>query len=108
MQICGPVFNINMAQGVGLCVAQGVLGVNPFYRDMEDGARAFSRRFAALHPRRAVPNDIQVGVYAGLTHLMKAVAQVGASADGRAVVAAMNATPTADPLSEGGCALVKA
>ena len=75
---------------------------------MDDGARAFSRHGPALHPRRAVPNDMQAGVYAGLLHLMKAVAQVGASADGRAVVAAMNATPTADPLSEGGYALVKA
>ena len=75
---------------------------------MDDGARAFSRHGPALHPRRAVPNDMQAGVYARLLHLMKAVAQVGASADGRAVVAAMNATPTADPLSEGGCALVKA
>lgn len=98
MQICGPVFNINMAQGVGLRVAQGVLGVGPFYWDMDDGARAFSRRFAERHPRRAMPNDMQAGVYAGLLHLLKAVQQVGAAGDGRAVVAAMKAIPTDDPL----------
>jgi branched-chain amino acid transport system substrate-binding protein len=98
MQICGPVFNINMAQGVGLRVAQGVLGVSPFYWDMDDGARAFSRRFAERHSRHAMPNDMQAGVYAGLLHLLKAAVQAGASGDGRAVVAAMKAIPTDDPL----------
>ena len=98
MQICGPVFNVNMAQGVGLQVAQGVLGVSPFYWDTDDGTRAFSRRFAERHPRRAMPNDMQAGVYAGVLHLLKAVDKVGAADDGRAVVDAMKAIPTDDPL----------
>ena len=98
MQICGPVFNVNMAQGVGLQVAQGVLGVSPFYWDMDDGTRAFSKRFAERHPRRAMPNDMQAGVYAGLLHLLKAVDKLGGGGDGRAVVDAMKAIPTDDPL----------
>ena len=98
MQICGPVFNINMAQGVGLQVAQGVLGVSPFYWDMDDGTRAFSQRFAERHPRRAMPNDMQAGVYAGLLHLLKAVDKLGGGGDGRAVVDTMKAIPTDDPL----------
>jgi len=97
MQIGGPVYNINVAQGVGLPVAQGVLGVTPFYWDMTDATRTWSKRFAALHPRHAMPNDMQAGVYAGLLHYLKAVAKVG-SDDGRAVVAAMKAIPTDDPL----------
>jgi len=97
MQIGGPVYNINVAQGVGLPVAQGVLGVTPFYWDMTDATRTWSRRFAALHPRHAMPNDMQAGVYAGLLHYLKAVAKVG-SDDGRAVVAAMKTIPTDDPL----------
>ncbi len=98
MTICGPVFNINMVEGVGLGVARGVLGVTPFYWDMTDGTRAFARRFAALHPRGAMPNDMQAGVYAAALHVMKAVKQVGGAEDGRAVVAAMKAMPTDDPL----------
>ncbi len=98
MKIAGPVYNINVAHGVGLQVAQGVLGVTPFYWDMTDATRAFSRRFAARHPRRAMPNDMQAGIYAAVLHLAKAVAQVGDAADGRAVVAAMKAIPTDDPL----------
>lgn len=98
MQICGPVFNTNMALGAGLQVAQGVLGVSPFYWDMDDGTRAFSKRFAERHPRRAMPNDMQAGVYAGVLHLLKAVEKAGSAEDGRAVVAAMKAIPTDDPL----------
>ena len=98
MQVCGPVYNINMAHGVGLGVARGVLGVTPFYWDMTEATRAFSRRFAARHPRRAMPNDMQAGVYAAVLHLLKAVARVGDAGDGQAVVAAMKAIPTDDPL----------
>lgn len=74
VQDCDPVFNVNMAQGVGLQVAQGVLGVSPFYWDMDDGTRAFSKRFAERHPRHAMPNDMQGGVYAGVLHLLEATA----------------------------------
>jgi branched-chain amino acid transport system substrate-binding protein len=98
MQIAGPVFNVNVVKGAGLEVGQGVLCVSPFYWDMDEGTRAFSKRFQALHPRRQMPNDMQAGVYASVTHYLKAVQQVGGSADGRAVVAAMKAIPTDDPL----------
>ena len=98
MKVYGPVFNTNMVHGVGLGVSQGVLGVTPFYWDMTEATREFSRRFAARHPRRAMPNDMQAGVYAAVLHVIKAVARVGGAADGRAVVAAMKAIPTDDPL----------
>ena len=98
MKMCGPVVNINMIQPLGLKDAQGLLAVMPFYWDLNDDTRAFARRFAAAHPRRLMPNDMQAGCYAATLHFLKAVAQAGGAEDGRAVVAAMKATPTEDPL----------
>ena len=45
-----------------------------------------------------MPNHMQAGVYAGVMHYLKAVEKVGSPADGAAVVAAMKAMPTDDPL----------
>ncbi len=98
MQVTGPVYNVNMVHGVGLAVGQGVLGVTPFYWDMTDATRAFAKRFQARDARHAMPNDMQAGCYAALVHLFKAVAKAGTGSDGRAVVDAMKAIPTDDPL----------
>ncbi len=98
MKMCGPVVNINMIEPLGLRDAQGLLAVMPFYWDMNEATRAFARRFQAAHPRRLMPNDMQAGCYAATIHYLKAVAQAGGAQDGRAVVAAMKAIPTDDPL----------
>lgn len=98
MQVCGPIYNINVTKGLGLEAAQGVLGVTPFYWDYDDGTRAFSRRFIARDSRRAMPNDMQAGMYSATQHLMKAAAGGVDVADGRAVVAAMKAIPTDDAI----------
>ena len=70
---------------LGLQTAQGLLGVDPFYWDLTDGTRAWSRRFQARHPQKNMPNDMQAGVYAGTLHYLKAVDKVGSPTDGRAV-----------------------
>ena len=98
MTIVGPIVNINVIAGTGLKDAAGVLAVTPFYWDMTDATRAFATRFAAAHPRHIYPNDMQAGVYAATLHYLKAVKQAGGASDGRAVVAAMKAIPTDDPL----------
>ena len=98
MQVCGPVYNVNMADSVGLGVAQGVLGATAFYWDQSAAARDWSRRFAERHPRHAMPNDMQAGVHAAVLHYLKGVAKAGGPEDGRAVVAAMKALPTDDIL----------
>ena len=97
MTVAGPVYNVNVTDGVGLAAAQGVLGVTPFYWDLTDATRAFSRRYAARQSRHAMPNDMQAGCYAACLHLFKAVAQAGIE-DGAHLVAAMKAIPTSDPL----------
>jgi branched-chain amino acid transport system substrate-binding protein len=96
MQVCGPIYNINITKGVGLQVAQGVMGVTPFYWDLNDSTRAFSNRYMAR--QHAMPNDMQAGMYSATQHLLKAVAAGADPADGRAVVAAMKAMPTKDPI----------
>ena len=60
--------------------------------------RAWSQRFQDRHPKKMMPNHMHAGVYAGVLHYLKAVDKVGSPADGRAVVAAMKAMPTDDPL----------
>lgn len=92
------VFNINNVQALGLAASQGVLVITPFYWDMNEATRAFAKRFSERHPRKLMPNDMQAGVYAAVTHYLKAVAALKSAADGRAVVAKMKETPTDDPL----------
>ena len=98
MTIVGPIVNINVIAATGTEAATGVLAVTPFYWDTNDDTRAFAKRFAAKHPRHLMPNDMQAGVYASVIHYLKAVKQVGGASDGKAVVDAMKAMPTDDPL----------
>lgn len=98
MQVCGPIYNINTTKGAGLGIAQGVLGVTPFYWDANDASRAFSHRYGARSRNHAMPDDMQAGMYSATAHLIKAVAAGIDPADGRAVVAAMKAVPTDDPI----------
>jgi len=88
----------NNVRALGLQASQGTMLVVPFYWDANDETRAFARRFAQRHPKHNMPNDMQAGVYSAVLHYLKAVKQVGGAADGKAVVAAMKALPTDDPL----------
>ncbi len=99
MRMAGPVVNINAPQALGLAAMGGILIVTPFYWDHDDACRAFSHRFQAKHPRRNMPNDMQAGCYSATLVYLRAVASLGgASADGRAVVAALKRAPVRDPL----------
>ena len=88
----------NNVRALGLAASQGTMLIVPFYWDMNEGTRAFAHRFEARHPKHLMPNDMHAGVYAGVLHYLKAVDKVGDPADGKAVVAAMKAMPTDDPL----------
>src|SRR5215469_735948 len=88
----------NTVRALGLAAAQGTQLLVPFYWDQNDGTRAFAHRFEARHPKHLMPNDMHAGVYAGVLHYLKAVDKVGDPNDGKAVVAAMKAMPTDDPL----------
>ncbi|HEU5275834.1 MAG TPA: ABC transporter substrate-binding protein [Xanthobacteraceae bacterium] len=88
----------NNVRALGLEASQGTMLVVPFYWDMNDATRAFARRFEQRHPKHLMPNDMHAGVYAAVLHYLKVVDKRGDASDGRAVVAAMKATPTDDPL----------
>ena len=92
------IFGINNVPALGLEAAQGALLVNPFYWDMNDATRKWSREFRKRSHNDAMPNDMQAGVYSAVLHYLKAVDKVGNAEDGKAIVAAMKAMPTDDPL----------
>ncbi|WP_341911420.1 ABC transporter substrate-binding protein [Ferrovibrio terrae] len=97
-RIVGLIFGVTNVPALGLKAVQGLQSVAPFYWDLNDGTREWSKRFQARHAKKMMPNDMHAGVYAGVMHYLKAVDKVGEATDGRAVVAAMKAMPTDDPL----------
>jgi branched-chain amino acid transport system substrate-binding protein len=90
------VFSSDVA-ALGLQTAQGLSLTETWYWDANDTNRAWSKRWQAERPGK-FPTMIHAGVYAGLTHYLKAVTALKASGDGKAVVAKMKELPTDDPL----------
>src|ERR1700726_4180836 len=88
---------ISDVQSLGLKVAQGLVMTETFYWDMNDGTRAWTKRWQAERPGK-FPTMVQAGVYSAVTHYLKAVAALKSAADGKAVVAKMKELPTDDPL----------
>jgi branched-chain amino acid transport system substrate-binding protein len=84
---------------LGLQTAQGLFLTETWYWDLNDASRAWTKRW---HQERGATNKYpamnHAGVYAGITHYLKAVAALKSAADGKAVVAQMKKMPTDDPL----------
>lgn len=97
-KLAGLVFIINNVHALGVEAAQGLYAVSPFYWDMNDKTRAWSRRYQALHPNRNMPNEMQAGVYAAVWHYLKAVRSLDGETSGDRVVAKMKELRTDDPL----------
>jgi len=92
------VLNMTGMPALGLEIAQGSNVATPFYWDFNDGTRAFAKRYQEKHPKKLMPNDMQAGMYAATAHLLKSYAQVKSADDGKALIDAMKAMPTDDPL----------
>ena len=88
---------INDVQALGLKTAQGLILTETFYWDMNDGTRAWTKRWQAERPGK-FPAMTVAGVYAETLHYLKAVAALKSATDGKAVVAKMKDMPTDDPL----------
>jgi branched-chain amino acid transport system substrate-binding protein len=97
-KVVALIFDLQGVPAVSLATAQGLTALNAFYWDMDDGTRAWSKRFQQRHSKKMMPNHMQAGVYAATLHYLKAVDKVGSPGDGAAVVAAMKAMETDDPL----------
>jgi branched-chain amino acid transport system substrate-binding protein len=84
---------------LGLQTAQGLIFTETWYWDANDANRAWTKKWQAeRNASGKIPTMVQAGVYAGITHYLKAVAALKSSADGKAVVAKMKELPTDDPL----------
>jgi branched-chain amino acid transport system substrate-binding protein len=98
--VAGLIFLLHDVHGVGLAAAQGVLLTEPFYWNLNDGTRAFGKRYAGRF-NGVMPGSVHAGQYSAVTHYLKAVVALGpdkAKASGRAAIEWMKATPTDDPL----------
>ncbi|WP_372502272.1 ABC transporter substrate-binding protein [Tistrella mobilis] len=82
--------------GLGLQAAQGTYLTTPSYWDVDDRARALSKRY--MERVGAMPGMLQAGVYGEVLHYLKAVDAVGGT-DADAVSAKMRALPIDDPYS---------
>jgi branched-chain amino acid transport system substrate-binding protein len=90
---------ITDVHSLGLKVAQGLNFTETFYWDMNDGTRAFSKRFSDRMKNKAEPSMVQAGVYSGLIHYFKALEAMGGNPhDGIKMVDKMKSMPTDDAL----------
>ena len=98
-KLAGLLLFITDVHSLGLKVAQGLSFTETFYWDLNDGTRAFSKRFSERMKNKAMPSMVQAGVYSGLVHYFKTLeAMSGNPHDGAKVVAKMKEIPTDDPL----------
>jgi branched-chain amino acid transport system substrate-binding protein len=98
-KLAGLLLFITDVHSLGLKVAQGLNFTETFYWDLNDGTRAFGKRFSERMKNKAQPSMVQAGVYSGLIHYFKALEAMGGNPhDGAKVVAKMKEMPTDDPL----------
>ncbi len=71
-KLAGLLVFISDVYALGLQTAQGLVLTEAFYWDLNDGTRAWSKRFAEKNGGR-MPTTVQAGVYASLLHYLKAV-----------------------------------
>jgi branched-chain amino acid transport system substrate-binding protein len=98
-KLAGLLLFITDVHSLGLKVAQGLNFTETFYWDLNDGTRAFSKRFSERMKNKAMPSMVQAGVYSGLIHYFKTIDAMGGNPhDGAKVVAKMKEAETDDPL----------
>jgi branched-chain amino acid transport system substrate-binding protein len=90
---------ITDVHSLGLNVAKGLNFTETYYWDLNDGTRAFAKRFQERAKNHSMPTMVHAGVYASLIHYFKALEALGGNPhDGAKVVAKMKEIPTDDPL----------
>ncbi|MGA7323121.1 MAG: ABC transporter substrate-binding protein [Rhodomicrobium sp.] len=98
-KLVSMLFTLSDVRSLGLNIAQGLVLTEAYYWDLNEGTRAFAKRFAAAN-NGIYPNMVHAGVYSGLLHYLKARAALGDEdgADGKAAVSKMKSMPAFDPL----------
>jgi branched-chain amino acid transport system substrate-binding protein len=95
-KLAGLLVFITDVHSIGLPLAQGLQLTEAFYWDLNDGTRAFAKRFS-VKMNGKMPTSIQAGYYSATKHFLEAVKAAGTD-QADTVVAKMKATPTDDPL----------
>jgi branched-chain amino acid transport system substrate-binding protein len=95
--LAGLLFVAPLVSAIGLPLAQGLVFTEPWYWDMNDANRNWTRRWQ-VEQRGKFPNGNQAGVYSSIIHYLKAVEALKSDASGRAVAVEMKEMPTDDPL----------
>jgi branched-chain amino acid transport system substrate-binding protein len=86
-------------KALGLKAAQGLMFTETFYWDMNEGTRAWTKRWdQERNAPGKVPSMNHAGVYAGTMAYLQAVVAVGSAKDGKAVVDKMKTMTFKDPL----------
>jgi branched-chain amino acid transport system substrate-binding protein len=97
-RVVAMVLYLSDVDSLGLKISQGLQFTEAFYWDLNDGTRAWTKRFAPRNNDR-YPTALQAGVYGATLHYLRAVdALGGVSTDGKSVVDKMKELPTDDPL----------
>jgi branched-chain amino acid transport system substrate-binding protein len=92
-RVVAPAFFITDVHALGLDVAKGTLFSVPFYWDLNDATRAWSRRF--FDHMHKMPTHAQAGAYTAVTHYLRAVKAAG-NTDADKVIAQMRTIPIED------------
>ena len=97
-RVVAMVLYVTDVHSLGLKIAQGLQFTESFYWDLNEGTRAWTKRFAPRNNEH-YPTALQAGVYGATLHYLRAVDELdGVSSDGKAVVDEMKQLPTDDPL----------
>jgi len=89
----GLAMRVNHVDMLGMPTTQGMLLAEPFYWDLNEATRAWSRRF--FDRVKKMPNSLQAGVYSSTMHYLQAIARAGTDAT-EPVMAAMRTAPIDD------------
>jgi len=95
--LAGMLVFITDVHALGLKAAQGLIFTSAFDWELNDGTRAWSKKFAERNGGK-YPTMGHAGVYSAVLHYLKAVDALKSDADGAKVVAEMKKLPTDDPL----------
>jgi branched-chain amino acid transport system substrate-binding protein len=98
-KLAGMLVFITDVHALGLDLAQGLTVTSPFYWDLNQETRSWSRRFFKV--RQKMPSMAQAGLYSAVLHYLRAV-KVTNTSDTASVIAQMRATPVNDMFAKDG------
>jgi branched-chain amino acid transport system substrate-binding protein len=98
-RLVGLLVLLTDVHSLGLQTAQGLTLAETYYWDLDDGTRAFARRFEERIGRK--PTMMQAGVYSAAVHYLESIRLAGTDAAGP-VLADMRSRPVENAVTRGG------